>query len=262
MATPNGYILIKRSELSVPQTPSFNAVAASKEKELKVEVPEIEHEERKTIVLSAVPNLLTGSRSVGRGNMLTVGLPPSLDATQGFRKNFRYIAQGTSATNLSLVSVGTALISFGSMAIATDQVSSIISSFKIHSVTIYPASGATNTYLEWTDAATVGQHVKDERKLRPVPTGITVSAPIRYYPAKESESAFWQNGAGTATGLFAVLATAGSVIDVDATVTLLNSGLNVQQTGFTSLTVGLVYYPPLDGRATNRLAPVGRTTAV
>ncbi len=261
MATPPGYILIKKSEHSVPSTPSLSAVAASRKSELKVEVHDSEHDAKKTIFVSNDPPDLSSLKGWNAKGSLVVGLPPQLDATQGFRKRFRYIAQGTSGTNQSLVTVGTLMLSMGSMAIATDQLSSIISSFKLHSVTIYPASGAANTYLEWVEAATVGQHVKDERKLRPVPTGITVSGPIRYVPPKDSESSFWQDGQGTASSLFALLATAGSIIDVDCTVTMQNTGTNVQQTGFTSLTVGVVYYPPLDGRATNRIAAVGRTSA-
>ncbi len=76
-----------------------------------------------------------------------------------------------------------------------------------------------------------------------------------------SEAAFWQDGQGTASSLFALLGSAGCICDIDATVTMQNTGTNVQQTGFTSLTVGVVYYPAIDGRATNRWAPVGRTNA-
>ncbi len=257
MSTPNGYILVKSSEF-VPPTPSVRVSAPAKESKEQIEDSK---DERRPIQYSGL-NLQMGSRRLAIGKSLSIELPPQLDATQGFRKRFRYIAQGTSGTNQSLVTVGTAMLSFGSMATTTGELSSIISSFKIHSITIYPASGAANTYLEWVDSTGYGEHMKDERKLRPVPTGITVSSPIQYKPPSGSDAAWWQDSLGTSRSLFAILATAGCIIDVDASVTMLNVGTNVQQTGFTSLTVGLVYYPPLDGRATNRIAPVGRTSAV
>jgi hypothetical protein len=154
------------------------------------------------------------------------------------------------------------MLAFGSMATATDQISSIFSSFKIHSVTIYPAASAANVYLEWVEAATVGLHTKDERKMRPMPNGITISAPMRYVPPKGSDASFWQDGQGTANSLFVLLGSIGCIMDIDATVTMQNTGTNVQQTGFTSLTVGSVYYPAIDGRATNRWPPIGRQNAV
>jgi hypothetical protein len=259
MSTPNGYILVKSSDFP-PQTPSARVSAPAKE--TKEEVIENKNIERKSIEISGISLLsIAGKMRLGKGNLLQVSLPPQLDATQSFRKKFRYIAQGASGTNLSLVTVGSSLISFGCMAISTSQVSSIISSFKIHGITIYPAAGAINTSLEWTDAASVGTHMKDERKMTPVPTGITVSLPCHYKPPSGSEASFWQDGQGTLSALYAIIATAGSIIDVDATVTMQNTADNVQQTGFTSLTTGLVYYPALDGRSTNRLAPVGRTNA-
>jgi hypothetical protein len=253
MTTLKGYILIKAPELK-----ELNVDSTSSKESKNQQVVESK------VIMAEPPSdnaaLLQMKGKSASGTSIR-GLPPQLDATQGFRKKFRYIFQGTSGTNQSLVTVGTAMMSFGCMAISTSQVSSIISSFKLHSITIYPAAGASNTYLEWVDAVTTGEHMKDSRKMRPVPTGITISEPIRYVPPSGSEASFWQDALGTANSLFAVLGTAGSIMDVDATVTILNTGNNVQQTGFTSLTTGFVYYPAIDGRVTNRIAAVGRTGA-
>jgi hypothetical protein len=195
------------------------------------------------------------------GKLGIASLPPELDATVSFSKKYRYIAQDASAT-AKTVTVGTILVSMGSMAITTTQVSSLCSSFRIKKITMYPALGTGVTpLLEWVDAATTGLNVKDEKVGRSIPAGVTVEAPITIRPPKNSEISWWWDAQATGVTLFVLSAPVGTILDLDVEATIVNSGTNVQETSYTSLTVGAIYYPALEGRSTNDWAPVGRTNA-
>ena len=225
---------------------------------IRLEENKKEVKECKNLVLAKGTPLL--SKSKGKGKMgAGIALPPTLDATVTFRKVFRYVAQGSSASGSSC-NVGQMLESFGSVATATNQITSITSAFKLHSLTFYPAASGV-CGVEWIDAATTGYNQKDSYKNAPVPTGITVSHPVRFTPPKESQVSWWWDGQASGVTLLALYATVGCYLDIDVSVCISNRQVNVQETGFTGLTVGSVYYPSIDGRANNKFAPFGRTNA-
>lgn len=200
------------------------------------------------------------SRGKSRG-MGGLKLPPELDATVSFSKVYRYIAQDASATQKT-ITVGTIMVSLGSMPITTSQVSSLCSSFRLKKFTLYPASGSgTNIQFEWVDAATTGLNMRDERKNKIIPTGITVESPMIVRPPKNSQVSWWWDSQAASVTLIALSAPVGTVLDMEIEATITNCGTNLQESGYSSLTVGAIYYPPLDGRATNDWAPVGRPTA-
>lgn len=211
------------------------------------------------LVLAKGTPLLSKGKGKGSNMGDKIVLPPTLDATVTFRKVFRYVAQGSSASGASCT-VGQMLESFGSVATATTQITSITSAFKLHSLTFYPAASGV-CGVEWVDAATTGLNQKDSYKNAPVPTGITVSHPVRFTPPKDSQVSWWWDGQASGVTLLALYATVGCYLDVDVSVCISNRQVNVQETGFTGLTVGAVYYPSLDGRSTNKFAPFGRTNA-
>lgn len=255
MATPPGYILIKRSEL-VPQTPR----PVAETKELKVEVPD---ENQKQQLESSKPLASRRSRLAkpSRGRQSS-GLPPEINATITKRMIYRYIAQDASATAKTVTS-DTMLLSFGGMAITTTTLQSMISSFKLHRVTVYPGSESASVTpscnLYWYEGSSV-YNVKDESKTRPFPKGMTKPGAVVYVPPKDSEVSWWQSGQ-SARSMFELSASVGSVVDVDVTITILNVGTNIFSSSFSGLTAGITYYPALDGRATNDFAPVGRSNA-
>ncbi len=85
---------------------------------------------------------------------------------------------------------------------------------------------------------------------------------MRFIPPSGSEASFWQDGQGSGTTLAALAAPPGSVLDIDVTCTMANSGTTVQLSGFSGATVGSVYYPALDGRSTNDWPADGRPNII
>jgi len=243
MATPNGYILIKKSEL----TDSESAKAAPKVEDR----PLSEYKERK------LSNLLTGLSLNALGRKVS-SLPPALNSTPMYRHTFRYVAQDASAT-VKVLDPANMLLSFGSLAISSTGMYSVHSAFKIHKITIWPAVSGSGA-VQW-DSYTTNTHNPDIVKVRPMPTGVTVTGGSVYVPPKESEASWWWSGQGSAEFVCAISATVGSVVDVDVTVCMQDVGTNITGTGFTSLVTGIMYYPALDGRSTNDFAPFGRTNA-
>lgn len=241
----------------------------------RVEVKDIEDlvksdsEGKKVFTFASKGGFSLGSNSArrparGRRMRQIASLPPMIDATITFRKVYRFVAQDLSATQKT-VTTGSLLLSLGAMATATTGISSLCSSFKIHKITMYPPAGGL-CFVEWVESS-VNPRNKDSRMGQIVPTGITIEKPLTFVPPAGSEAALWQSGStydATAPGsvsLFAISSTVGAVVDLDVSCTLSNVGSNYQDTGYSSLTVGAVYYPALDGRSTNDFAPVGRPNA-
>ncbi len=241
MATPNGYILVKKSEYE-PRTPA--------PKQLSVILPD-DSKENKELLLS---------KGQGASKALSsVKLPPLIDSTIRFRHTYRYIAQDASATVKS-PRVTDLMESFGSLAVSTTQLFSLCSAFKLHKITIYPSTGTGMAYVNYDTYAGL-PNAPDELKTKPIPTGQTVGGALVYPVPKGSQTSWWQSGHGNNNSLFNIAAPVGSIVDVDVTVCIQNTGTNVSNNAFSSLTAGLVYYPALDGRSTNDFAPVGRTNA-
>lgn len=263
MATPPGYVLVKRDEFE-------NKSQSEKKAESQPNVLKHVLEEKKKVSLRPAILVRTKARKGSRGapGLQTKGLPrlpPATDATISYRKVYRFVSQDQSPTQKTLT-VGNMMLAFGSVATTTTQLSSIISSFKIHSMTLWPAltvgTASFEANFEWVDAATTGQHQRDVRFSDRLPAGTTQDRPMRFVPPSGSEASFWQDGQGTLTTLAAIAAPPGSILDVDVTCTIANSGTSVQQTGYTAATVGLVYYPALDGRATNDWPSDGRPNLI
>lgn len=202
------------------------------------------------------------NRSRGKSRKMGgMQLPPELDATVSFKKVYRYISQDASATQKTLT-VGTIMMSLGAMANTTTQVSSFCSSFRLIRFTLYPPSGTgTNIQFEWVEATTTGLNVRDEKRNKIIPTGITVESPMTVRPPKNTSVSWWWDGQASSVTLAALSAPVGTILDMEVEATLTNAGTNLQESSYTGLVIGGVYYPPLDGRTTNDWAPVGRPNA-
>jgi hypothetical protein len=199
--------------------------------------------------------LKAGSKKRVKARRGGSSLPPSINVVPTFRHVYRYIAQDASAT-VKTVTIAKLVQSFGSVAIATTQLGSVITSFKLRRITIYPSSatGGSIPYVEWSEASSA--FTKDERKNVSVPSGITVERPLRVSPPKGTLASFWLSSLSPTAEVFNIAATVGSIVDVDVMCTLAVAGTQYQETGYSGLTVGQMYYPSLDGRATNDFAPV------
>lgn len=202
------------------------------------------------------------SRSRGRtrrSGALTI--PPELDATVSFTKTYRFVGQDLVGTQRT-VTVSSLMQALGCVAITTTQLTTMCSSFRIKKVTIYPAANsATLTLFEWVEASSTGLNVRDERKNRPLPLGVTVGDVLVIRPPGKSQMSWWWDGSAASVALFALSAPVGSVLDLQVEATINNTGTQIQDNTYTGLTVGLTYYPALEGRSTNDWAPVGRLNA-
>lgn len=248
MATPHGYILVKQDEHKPLPTPSERLG------KLRVVDPLASKDESKQDALG----LIQAGGALGAKSGKTPSLPPALDSSIRFRHKYRYVAQDASAS-VKTVTVGHILQSFGSMATSANDVHTLASAFKIHSITIYPSPNGV-PYVSWDTYSGVA-HNPDSLITKPIPFNITTGGGHRFIPPANSQVSWWQSGQNTSDSMFNIAAPVGSIVDVDASVCIQNVGTNGSNGAYSGLTPGLVYYPALDGRSTNDFAPVGRTNA-
>lgn len=179
-------------------------------------------------------------------------LPPEIDLTVSNRHRFRFQAGANSVVN----SVSYAnLCNFLQVGTGAHLLQGIISTVKLHSVTIWPALSTSTTdtvALEWSAA---GEFFKDELKNRTLPEGQTQTGAVRFVPPATSVAGFWSSSSNNI--LFYITAPSGSVLDVDLSFTL--AGAYAPPTAITvvgAVTVGNFYYGYLDGITTHIWAPV------
>jgi len=209
------------------------------------------------------PFLMVEKKSSGRATVAALGkapkskaggmsLPPEIDLTVSFRHKFRFQAGAASVVTAvnyneicNLLQVGT----------GAHTLQGIISTFKLRSVTIWPALSTSTTdgaALEWSAA---GEFFKDQLKNRTYPEGQTVTGALRFTPPPKSLASFWS--ASSSNVLFYITAPSGSILDLDLDCTLCGAYAPPSAvTAVGSVTVGNFYYGYLDGVSTHIWAPV------
>jgi hypothetical protein len=186
-------------------------------------------------------------------------MPPTIDTVSQGHSVLRFTA--TSAAAAVSVSIGNILASIGGIGtIANSTIESVASSFRVHSVTIWPASvtaGASqNAEVVWTNS---GNYTKDESKSTAVPSGITMADVVVNRPPPSSLAAVWQVSLAASTAMFLVTCPAGSIIDLDVSWTLSNNFAGFTQAGYAAVTLGSFYYARLDGVG-GKFLPLGVPT--
>jgi len=132
---------------------------------------------------------------------------------------------------------------------------------RIKSITMYvpgaaAGSNPTNCYVEWFSLAGTNLF-KDDVKDSVLPSGITVTRPLRFMPTPQSLAGMWFN-TNASGNLFNIEGPDGCVIDVavEYTIGVAQSSVSVlQQATVATAAVGSIYYLALDGPSSNKLTP-------
>lgn len=173
----------------------------------------------------------------GRGPRQNKAQPPSISTNIVYRHVFRFLSTTGTAKTIS----GVDLIGCtGVVNTAANTVTQISNSIKLHSVKVWtpPASqGASATCsLEWNSSLfNPTTEVSDSTMSTAIPAHIATS------PPSGSEAAFWMSGA--TENVFTLVAPTGSIIDIDLSVVLVDTGAaGVVETTAAAGTLGEMYY--------------------
>jgi hypothetical protein len=150
----------------------------------------------------------------------------------------------------------------GNIASATTTLRNLATAFRIHSVTLWLAGTGTgvNAFIDWSNSATLAIS-PDYAIDKMTPDGVTDTGAMVFKPPAKSLAGFWiANSMSGGSGVFAVTAIAGSVLDLDISYCLANVYGTSSVTVTGPATVGNMYYLALNGPATNTIVPVGLTT--
>ena len=180
--------------------------------------------------------------------------PPQLPTNVRVRHTFRFRSTSSTATvitDTNLVDMCGAICTIANTALAQ-----IALNGKLHSVSVWtpPASqgGNATCSVEWNSG-----NYAPQTEVSDTTISTAIPAHIRAVPPAGSAAAFWYGQSGTA--LFTLTAPTGSVIDVDVTFLLNDSGAAASNYAVAAGTLGTMYYPPLDG-TTDRFLPVSLVT--
>jgi len=199
-------------------------------------------------------------RKRGASEPVVPNVPRSLDITLMTSIKIYYTNSSASATGVT----GSELIAAcgGICTVANTTVTSMMSSFRIRRITIWPAvvaaGTATSAFADLTWSANATSFTKDEEKIRPVPAGVANSGPVVFVPPSKALVSDWFTSA-VSSNLFTVAANVGSTLLLEGTATISNSIAPVAST-VAAGTLGSVYYLPLDGTSVHRWTPLGLTT--
>jgi hypothetical protein len=180
-------------------------------------------------------------------------------STVPYSHKFRFRA--AAAANALQLGVGGIFGALGVVATSTTSVASIASSFRVHSISMYPSAATTppsECLCLWASALT--GFLPDEARLTTMPDGITIPRGYKFSPPKASLAADWINTAVNAGAAVVYLTCpTGTIIDIHLSARMSNAIGNINIT-VTSAGVGGVYYLAPDGPATNRFVPLGLVT--
>jgi hypothetical protein len=200
----------------------------------------------------------SGKKKTGKTGK--VSLPPMIQLTPIVKHVFRF--RVTSTVNGTNVGVGGILGALGNIASATTTLRNLATAFRIHSVKLWLPGGSTgiNSYIDWSNSATFGIS-PDYAIDKTTPDGITDTGVLVFKPPAKSLAGYWlANSISGGSGVFAVTALAGSILDLEVSYCLANVYGTSSVTITGPATVGNMYYLALNGPATNTIQPVGLTT--
>lgn len=186
--------------------------------------------------------------------------PPQLKTNVVIRHTFRFLAR-TGATSSGITASQILGICGNICDVANTAVVSIAGSAKVHSVSVWSpvaAQGAGATCsVEWRDAGGANAFASE---MESSDTSISVSQPahIRTTPPKESGAAFWFGA--SANILFVLTAPVASIVDVDLSFILNDSGSAGVPATVATGALGVNYWLALDGTTNHFYQPVSLTT--
>jgi len=211
-------------------------------------------------VVSSPKKLTKGKARRNRGrDVIPMAVLRSIPASIQIRHRFRFIATAGETMSITLQNLFGALGGIGT--ISNSTVTLFASSFRLRRLTIAESAqnvATVSSEILWYSAADVNS-----------PDKVNMNSTIPYDrpsvvsetpPAKSLASFWWNTSATLSTILFSLTVSIGSIIEADMEFTLPNNAPSFGLTGFTTVAVGTVYYLALDGRASNKLIPVGLPT--
>jgi hypothetical protein len=186
-------------------------------------------------------------------------LPPTLQGSVVNNHTFRF--QTNADVVAYSVTVGNVIGAIGTIGtVVNTTVASIASSFKLKSITIWPAQSSAIHNAEFSWAGSYGT-VADRSTTKSIPLGITETAPFRTRPGLDTLASDWQNSSTTSTVLGIMYdIPKGSIVDLSVTYTQRNTQAGVSYT-VTTAALGTFYYLYLDG-ATAKFLPVALPTTI
>lgn len=216
--------------------------------------------ERKSLVRGRV--LKTSNRKTGwmkgkRGNkgkkLIQPSLPPTLQLTPSLSHTFRYNvgSTGTLPVTASNLITAAGCVCTVNLTTAVSQFTSV----KVHSVKIWPAvtSTAETCLVTWGSSNT--DYAKDDAKNNQLPGGLAVTKPVVSHPPKGSLWRDYITLKDPTVVVFSLTAPTGSVLDLHATWQLVNT-FPTSSISVSAATLGNIFYPALDGPASNHVLPV------
>lgn len=229
---------------------------------------DLSHEEKNQPLNSTTNRLLVvrGNQSLGqaldrlRNDAGPTQGPPVILLSPTVRHTFRFY-QGTATASGRNITVGDFLgICGGVCTVTNSSLRCIATSFKVHSVTMYPATGGS-CECNWVDAAL--DRVPDQAYNRVASVGMTVPVGVRFSPPKDSLASKWFANTLTLTdNVCNIVTTSNSTyFDVDISYTTPNVLSAVART-ITTGTVGVYYYLDLDHGAGSGISPIGLPTTI
>jgi len=172
------------------------------------------------------------------------------------RRTFRFSSSGFAST----IYDDDAVFLAGAVGKVTNTTLAVLGlSAKIHRVSIWapPASQGANTTcsIQWfsADGVKLAGEVTDTTMSTATPAYVTGT------PPKGSLASFWVGNSGNA--IFNLVAPAGSIVDVDATVVLNDRATALDTIGVSTAVLGQLYWVALDlSDGTHTLTPVSLPT--
>jgi len=213
----------------------------------------IEAKKTPETALRASASGMTSAASLGKVS----SLPPALETTASYSHTYAFSSTTSSAV---IVTTQDLFPAFGFVATNSTLGTCIVSSYRVRAIRVWPspqASATETAQLAWANPLVEGDE-KDTNVIRPLPGGITVTAGVKYVPPKGTLASQWINTA-TNNNYFTLIAPVRSIIylDVDVTLSSQLAPLNVNS-GYTSLSTGVLYYAGLDGPgASPSYPPIG-----
>jgi hypothetical protein len=187
-------------------------------------------------------------------------LPPPMNATHTLRGRSRFAAQ-TAGTNTYIVTGNSMAGALGSTVyVANTTGRAHIGTARLIRVTVWPSqdNSAVANVADVRWSALASYIVKDEDIISNLPLGITSTRSLSFTPPPNSLSGDWiQLGALSATQLFTVECSEGSIIDVEWEGTIANNstGATISYSGVTAA-IGTQGFSPLNGSG-GGLLPLG-----
>lgn len=224
--------------------------------DLKLQEPNAKSiEEKDRIVLSSNPSMgIRGQASQKR----VPQKPPAFCANVRYSHKFYF--RTTSAISAKNIRVAELIAIAGMVGTVTNSsCSTICSSMKLNSVTVWPAAGSVTNNPEVAFAAANNFSTMPEVSIeRAIPSGVTTGGGIKFVVPEASLASFWLNAGALNTEIFTLYdIPSGSVVCVSGSWAMRDSQAGITMTGFTTSSVGGFYYAYLDGTTDHKCLPVG-----